>query len=166
MAVRALSFADYRGPDIAVRVAPQGEPELVLQANEFKPKRDVFTVRPDDWGRPWLSVQDLSCVHATTRCKLLAIFGEREMAGKPSRKAILRTLQFADFPEKNGLTPDSECASLSSDPTPPRAGPAPKWFLRVRKTGASGITLIDGFPTPVVMNPSLTLQIRLHDGPV
>src|SRR5262249_48300191 len=106
LAVRALSFADNRGPDIAVRVAPQGEPELVLQANEFKPKRDVFTVRPDDWGSPWLSVQDLSCVHATTCCKLLAIFREREMTRKPRRKAILRTVGFDEFPEKNDLTPD------------------------------------------------------------
>jgi hypothetical protein len=108
LAVRALSFADNRGPNIAVRVAPQGEPELVLQANEFKPERDVLAVRSDDWGRPWLSVQDLSCVHATNCCKLLAIFGEREMAGKPWRKAILRTLGFADFPEKNDVTPDPE----------------------------------------------------------
>jgi hypothetical protein len=88
------------------------------------------------------------------------------MTGKPSRKAFVRTLQFSDFPEKNDLTPDSECASLSSDPDGARARPAPKWFLGVRKTGASGMTLIDGFPTPAAMNPLLTFQISPPRRPI
>jgi hypothetical protein len=108
LTVRAISFADDRGPDIPVRVAPQGEPELLLQANEFKPKRDVFAVRSDDWSSPWLSVQDLSCVHASARCKLLAIPEGREITGKRRPGLISRTLGLGDFPEKNVVAPDLE----------------------------------------------------------
>lgn len=77
LASRASVLLRHRCPDISLGVAAKHKTSRFSRARDVEAERDVVAFYADFWNLTGLSIENSSCTHAATYCKLAAITHRR-----------------------------------------------------------------------------------------